>query len=158
MEGSLGPSRRHIVLLTPPPPRDGWAEGARAPGVRGWVLWERGEELGFPVPDVFTTLSSGLDGTATSDKCRGEPRRAASPPGCQIPGDWSQRLLAPWWVPGQRCSGSREELARGERGALLYSSMVNQLRFLFPVLNIITLSPWLLWMFALHHNVFARNQ
>lgn len=74
-------------------------------------VWEQGEKLGFLRPDGFTTLSSSLDGTAASYKCRasGIPSR--------LPNSKQLELAAPsapWWVPGQRHS-SREELARGGR-------------------------------------------
>lgn len=85
-------------------------------GALGGGVWEQEEELGFPGPGGFTTLSSGLDGTAASYTCRGRPRQVASPLGCQIPGKFQEPAApsAPWWVPGQRRS-SKEELAREER-------------------------------------------
>lgn len=110
-----------------------------AGGTREW------QELGFPQPHGFTTLSQVWTVELQSINAEAGQGKWHS---LQLPN--SRQLeprapLAPWWVPRQRCS-SKEQPATGvERGGvLLYGSMVNQLHFLFPLLNIIMLSAWLL--------------
>lgn len=98
----------------------------------------------------------GLDSVAAIYKCWGRPRHLLQLPNSRQlePG----ALLAPWWVPRQRCSSREESVIGVERGGvLLYGSMVNQFHSLFPLLNIIMLSAWLLWMFALPWSICQKS-
>lgn len=96
MEGSLGPRRRHIILLTPPEAwryrRCTWAGGeGMGQGALGGGVWEREEELGLS----WTRWVYHTEFRPGRHSCRlymlRKARQVASPLGCQIAGNWSQR-------------------------------------------------------------------
>lgn len=142
MEGSLVPSRRHVFLLTSPEQRRaqevpvGWWRGEH--GRVGWeeALGNRERNVAFPgqmdLPHSVQAWATELQVTnAAAGQGERHPLRAAKSPAIRARGTLGSL---------GRGSAAGNSSPEGRGSTLLYGRVVNQLHFLFPLLNIIMLS------------------